>query len=205
MGSRSRHGSGASSSGERMDPPDLPPSMEQTLILILRKLKEKRRENQRPEDIEVRIFFTARICGLAMLLMLIISASIYWNKKPKQMGIPMGNNNNYKRFIESKLLDNIHIFKVKNGYLWIWIISENFPSFYKPKFILCMYNHLQLMNRDQVQEEKLAVQKALLHFESIHGRPVSSDELLLIKRTYNTILHCSLYFTIMMKMSNHCV
>jgi hypothetical protein len=29
------------------------------------------------------------------------------------------------------------------------------------------------MNRDQVQEEKLAVQKALLHFESIHGRPVS--------------------------------
>lgn len=77
MGSRSRHGSGASSSGERMDPPDLPPSMEQTLILILRKLKEKRRENQRPEDIEVRIFFTARICCLAKLLLLTISASIY--------------------------------------------------------------------------------------------------------------------------------
>ena len=53
MGSRSRHGSGASSSGERMDPPDLPPTMEQTLHLILKKLKEKRREHQRPEDIEV--------------------------------------------------------------------------------------------------------------------------------------------------------
>ncbi|CAC5409603.1 unnamed protein product [Mytilus coruscus] len=94
MGSRSRHGSGASSSGERMDPPDLPPSMEQTLILILRKLKEKRRENQRPEDIE-------------------------------------------------------------------------------------------LMNRDQVQEEKLAVQKALLHFESIHGRPKSKEDKDLMRPLYD--------------------
>ena len=29
------------------------------------------------------------------------------------------------------------------------------------------------MSRDQIVEEKLAVQKALLHFEAIHGRPVS--------------------------------
>ena len=34
---------------------------------------------------------------------------------------------------------------------------------------------LQLMTRDQVQEEKLAVQKALLHFEGLHGRPVSEE------------------------------
>ena len=94
MGSRSRHGSGASSSGERMDPPDLPPTMEQTLHLILRKLKEKRREHQRPEDIE-------------------------------------------------------------------------------------------LMNRDQVQEEKLAVQKALLHFESIHGRPKSKEDKDLMRPLYD--------------------
>lgn len=31
------------------------------------------------------------------------------------------------------------------------------------------------MSRDQVQEEKLAVQRALLHFEGLHGRPVSVD------------------------------
>lgn len=61
IGTRSRHGSGASSSGERMDPPDLPPTMEQTLILILKKLKEKRRECQRPEDIEVTVYFPQRV------------------------------------------------------------------------------------------------------------------------------------------------
>lgn len=37
-----------------------------------------------------------------------------------------------------------------------------------------MYLILQLMNREQVQDEKLSIQKALLHFESIHGRPVST-------------------------------
>lgn len=31
-----------------------------------------------------------------------------------------------------------------------------------------------LMSRDQVQDEKLAVQRALLHFEGLHGRPVST-------------------------------
>lgn len=94
MGTRSRHGSGTSSGGERMDPPDLPPSMSQTLHLILRKLKEKRRENQRPEDIE-------------------------------------------------------------------------------------------LMNREQVHEEKLAVQKALLHFESIHGRPKTKEDKDLMRPLYD--------------------
>lgn len=57
MGSRSRHGSGASSTGERTDPPDMlssDPSMSQTLDVILKKLREKRKEAQRPEDIEVR-------------------------------------------------------------------------------------------------------------------------------------------------------
>ncbi|KAH9498377.1 hypothetical protein Btru_008131 [Bulinus truncatus] len=32
------------------------------------------------------------------------------------------------------------------------------------------------MSRDQIQEEKLAVQKALLHFEGLHGRPTSKEE-----------------------------
>lgn len=60
MGSRSRHGSGASSTGERTDPPDMlsfdHPSMSQTLDVILKKLREKRKEAQRPEDIEVRSY-----------------------------------------------------------------------------------------------------------------------------------------------------
>ena len=30
-----------------------------------------------------------------------------------------------------------------------------------------------MMSREQIYDEKLAVQKALLHFESLHGRPVS--------------------------------
>jgi len=53
MGSRSRHGSGASSTGERGEPPDLPPTMSYTLDVILKRLHEKRREMHRPEDIEV--------------------------------------------------------------------------------------------------------------------------------------------------------
>ncbi|XP_053383578.1 protein FAM13A-like [Mercenaria mercenaria] len=97
MGSRSRHGSGASSTGERTDPPDFllnDPSMSQTLDVILKKLKEKRKESQRPEDIE-------------------------------------------------------------------------------------------LMKHEQVQDEKLAVQKALLHFEGIHGRPKSKDEKDLMRPLYD--------------------
>uniref|UniRef100_K1PJ18 Protein FAM13B n=1 Tax=Magallana gigas TaxID=29159 RepID=K1PJ18_MAGGI len=80
IGNRSRHGSGASSSGERLEPPDIPPSMEQTLNIILLKLGDKRRDAKRPEDVD-------------------------------------------------------------------------------------------MMNSDQILDEKLAVQKALLHFENLHGRP----------------------------------
>ncbi|KAK3090390.1 hypothetical protein FSP39_011458 [Pinctada imbricata] len=94
IGSRSRHGSGASSSGERMDPPDLPPTMGHTLDLILKRLGDKRRECHRPEDVD-------------------------------------------------------------------------------------------LMTRDQVQEEKLAVQKALLHFENIHGRPKLKEEKDLMRPLYD--------------------
>lgn len=54
IGNRSRHGSGASSSGERLEPPDIPQTMEQTLNVILLKLAEKRREAKRPEDVDVR-------------------------------------------------------------------------------------------------------------------------------------------------------
>ncbi|XP_052764243.1 protein FAM13A-like isoform X2 [Mya arenaria] len=94
MGSRSRHGSGTSSAGERIDPPDLPPSMGSTLDIILKRLHEKRKDMHRPEDIE-------------------------------------------------------------------------------------------LMNHDQVQDEKLSVQKALLHFEGIHGRPKSRDEKDLMRPLYD--------------------
>jgi hypothetical protein len=54
IGNRSRHGSGTSSSGERLEPPELPPTMEQTLNIILLKLDEKRRDAKRPEDVDVR-------------------------------------------------------------------------------------------------------------------------------------------------------
>lgn len=53
MGSRSRHGSGASSTGERSDPPDYSPTMADTLDAILKRLHEKRREASRPEDMDV--------------------------------------------------------------------------------------------------------------------------------------------------------
>ena len=36
------------------------------------------------------------------------------------------------------------------------------------------------MAKEQVVEEKLAVQKALLQYENLHGRPVSSQECILI-------------------------
>lgn len=55
MGSRSRHGSGASSTGERTDPPDYSPTMADTLDAILKRLHEKRREFTRPEDVDVSI------------------------------------------------------------------------------------------------------------------------------------------------------
>ncbi|XP_071105558.1 protein FAM13A-like isoform X4 [Haliotis cracherodii] len=95
MGSRSRHGSGASSSGERSDIiPTMPPSIEDTLDVILKNLQEKRREMKRPREIS-------------------------------------------------------------------------------------------MMSYEQVLEEKLAVQKALLHFESIHGRPSSKIEKDLMRPLYD--------------------
>lgn len=94
IGNRSRHGSGASSSGERLEPPDIPPSMEQTLNIILLKLGDKRREARRPEDVD-------------------------------------------------------------------------------------------MMNSDQILDEKLAVQKALLHFENLHGRPKTREEKDLMRPLYD--------------------
>ncbi|XP_056017820.1 protein FAM13B-like isoform X2 [Ostrea edulis] len=94
IGNRSRHGSGTSSSGERLEPPELPPTMEQTLNIILLKLDEKRRDAKRPEDVDI-------------------------------------------------------------------------------------------MNSDQVLDEKLAVQKALLHFENLHGRPKTRDEKDLMRPLYD--------------------
>ena len=48
-GNRSRHGSGASSSGEGMDYPEV----EETLQVIMFGLREKRQEASRPEDLTV--------------------------------------------------------------------------------------------------------------------------------------------------------
>ncbi|CAL1544562.1 unnamed protein product [Lymnaea stagnalis] len=42
-----------------------------------------------------------------------------------------------------------------------------------------------LMSRDQVQEEKLAVQRALLHFEGIHGRPTTKEEKDIMRPLYD--------------------
>ncbi|XP_059176028.1 protein FAM13A-like isoform X2 [Physella acuta] len=41
------------------------------------------------------------------------------------------------------------------------------------------------MTRDQVQEEKLAVQRALLHFESLHGRPTSKEDRDIMRPLYD--------------------
>lgn len=89
-GNRSRHGSGASSSGEGADYP----LVEDTLLVIQVTLKEKRQDAGRPED-------------------------------------------------------------------------------------------LTLMSRDQVQEEKLAIQKSLLHFEGLHGRPTSKEDKDLMRPLYD--------------------
>ncbi|KAL8593269.1 hypothetical protein ACOMHN_009923 [Nucella lapillus] len=89
-GNRSRHGSGASSSGDGLDHP----KVEDTLHVIMLSLLDKRQDASRPED-------------------------------------------------------------------------------------------LTLMARDQVQEEKLAVQKALLHFEGLHGRPNSKEDKDLMRPLYD--------------------
>ncbi|PVD39368.1 hypothetical protein C0Q70_01998 [Pomacea canaliculata] len=44
---------------------------------------------------------------------------------------------------------------------------------------------ITLMSRDQVQEEKLAIQKALLHFEGLHGRPTSKEDKDLMRPLYD--------------------
>ncbi|CAG5135336.1 unnamed protein product [Candidula unifasciata] len=92
-GNRSRHNSGASSSGVEMSPPVIP-SVATTLDFILKCLKDKRQDSGRPEEVT-------------------------------------------------------------------------------------------LMSRDQVQEEKLAVQRALLHFEGLHGRPTSREEKEIMRPLYD--------------------
>ena len=47
------------------------------------------------------------------------------------------------------------------------------------------------MNHDQVQDEKLSVQKALLHFEGLHGRPVSILEPFPEKRWFRMLISFS--------------
>jgi hypothetical protein len=44
---------------------------------------------------------------------------------------------------------------------------------------------LNSMSREQVFEEKVAVQKALLHFESVHGRPSTKSEKELMRPLYD--------------------
>ncbi|XP_013391568.1 protein FAM13B isoform X1 [Lingula anatina] len=44
---------------------------------------------------------------------------------------------------------------------------------------------LEMMNREQVQDEKLAVQKVLLQFENFHGRPVTKPEKELMRPLYD--------------------
>ncbi|XP_074647451.1 protein FAM13A-like isoform X2 [Tubulanus polymorphus] len=44
---------------------------------------------------------------------------------------------------------------------------------------------LELMSHEQIQDEKLAVQKALLYFESLHGRPNSRPEKELMRPLYD--------------------
>ncbi|XP_012943103.1 protein FAM13B [Aplysia californica] len=92
-GNRSRHNSGASSSGVELSPPATP-SVSNTLEFILKCLKEKRRDSGRPEEV-------------------------------------------------------------------------------------------LLMSREQVHDEKLAVQRALLHFEGLHGRPCTRDEKDLMRPLYD--------------------
>ncbi|RUS70127.1 hypothetical protein EGW08_022111 [Elysia chlorotica] len=92
-GNRSRHNSGASSSGVEPSPPATP-NVASTLDLILHCLLEKRKETGRPEE-------------------------------------------------------------------------------------------LSLMSREQVHEEKLAVQRALLHFEGLHGRPSTREEKDLMRPLYD--------------------
>ncbi|XP_046393788.1 protein FAM13A isoform X2 [Ischnura elegans] len=44
---------------------------------------------------------------------------------------------------------------------------------------------LESLSREQLQEEKLALQKALLHLESLHGRPSSREERDLVRPLYD--------------------
>ncbi|XP_035205051.1 protein FAM13A-like [Stegodyphus dumicola] len=45
--------------------------------------------------------------------------------------------------------------------------------------------NVEAMTTDQVKDEKLAIQKALLHFESIHGKPAAKDDRNTIRPLYD--------------------
>lgn len=51
--------------------------------------------------------------------------------------------------------------------------------------LLCCWILLQDMTREQVVEEKLCIQKALLRFESVHGRPSSRADRDLMRPLYD--------------------
>ena len=52
------------------------------------------------------------------------------------------------------------------------------------------------MSMEQVQEEKLSLQKALLHFEGIHGRPVGDTHTHIYIYIYLFILHSFVFLII---------
>ena len=50
---------------------------------------------------------------------------------------------------------------------------------------------LQSLSKNEVEDEKLALQKALLYFENVHGRPVTKDEKGQLKRPFDASIVAS--------------
>ena len=61
------------------------------------------------------------------------------------------------------------------------------------------------MTREQVQDEKLDVQKALLQYESLHGRPVCMQYLIQFRVNYNMKPHLRIFTVHEGACNIHCV
>lgn len=46
-------------------------------------------------------------------------------------------------------------------------------------------SQLELLSNEQLMEEKLAMQKALLYLESLHGRPTNKEDKELVRPLYD--------------------
>ncbi|MGH0128476.1 UNVERIFIED_CONTAM: hypothetical protein FKN15_034934 [Acipenser sinensis] len=168
------------------------PTLEDTLEAVQEKLQEKRAEVNRPEDIkdmtreqisaekvalQKALLYYESIHGRPVKMKVKISeeglppqARQRSNTLPKSFGSQLEKQEATEKAPKPTLEDTLEAVQEK--------LQEKRAEVNRPEDI-------KDMTREQISAEKVALQKALLYYESIHGRPVTKSERQVMKPLYD--------------------